>query len=217
MKKAEWASRGALLVVFFILIFNTRSSVPNGRASELISENNLILSYSAIDTTLFEQGDIILRKGRNLVSDMIARAFPSGNGMSHCGILIQSEGNWSVAHTISGQISDQDGVRLSPLSEFLKGADQGQVTHVKPIFEVNRNNIVIATNHYLSLKAEFDHDFNLEDSSKLYCSEFIRCVYLEAGADDFFCYKKIGTKNVIDMATFFQKNLFKQETTSVDD
>lgn len=57
-------------------------------------------------------------------------------------------------------------------------------------------------------KIPFDNDFDLNDSSKLYCSELLRYVYREQGEPDFFEMRKIVGVSVIDFSTFFNTELF---------
>ena len=60
----------------------------------------------------------------------------------------------------------------------------------------------------LKQKIPFDNDFDLNDSSKLYCSELLRYVYQEQGEPDFFEMRKIVGVSVIDFSTFFNTELF---------
>jgi hypothetical protein len=191
------------LLVFSLL---TGSSVPLNRASFVSTAKPLL--FRPIDESALEDGDIVLRKGSNMVSDLIALAFPGGRGISHCGIVVRYQGGWSVIHSISGSISETDGIRISTLGEFVENADQGKVVHLKPAISLNRELATGRAFHYLKQKVGFDHKFDLEDSSSLYCSELVRRVYLDAGAPDLFVYKQVGNVRLIDMASFFQPEVF---------
>ncbi|MDP2172687.1 MAG: YiiX/YebB-like N1pC/P60 family cysteine hydrolase [Candidatus Cloacimonadaceae bacterium] len=167
-------------------------------------------NVSKPDSSLFQGGDILLRKGNNIVSDMIISAFPGGKGMSHCGILVRGNERWMVIHTISGRISAFDGIRINTVKDFIAGAHQNKVMHVQPVFPINRELVSQRAFYHLQRKAAFDHDFDLNESDKLYCSELVRKVYLEAGVRDVFSYRAIGEKLILDLAIFGDSTLFKE-------
>jgi len=123
--------------------------------------------------------------------------------MSHCGILVQDDGIWKVIHSISGQISEMDGIRIEKAKSFMANALDDKVILIKPKFHIDKDLISQLAWKYLKLKPEFDHDFNLNERNKLYCSELVRAVYLDAGAEDIFIYKSIAGKKVIDITSFF--------------
>ncbi|MCK9557898.1 MAG: YiiX/YebB-like N1pC/P60 family cysteine hydrolase [Candidatus Cloacimonetes bacterium] len=156
-----------------------------------------------MDSLLFEEGDILLRRGNSFISSMIVQAFPKGGGMSHCGILLNVDGKWQVLHSISGQISDEEGIRMEPLMSFIDHAKDHDVRHIKPLFKVNRDMMRQQSLTLLAKKIGFDHEFNLNDTDKMYCSELVRAVYLAAAESDPFIYKEIGGKALIDLASFF--------------
>lgn len=168
------------------------------------------MTAADIDFLALEEGDVILRKGGNIVSGLIATAFPKGRGMSHCGVIVNDHGVWSVIHTISGSISDSDGIRISSLDEFIAKAEEGRVAHLKPSFPIERSKLSERAFYYLAQDSSFDHAFDLNDSSRLYCSELVRCVYLDCGAPDRFIYKQVGAAKLIDMASFFDPCMFYQ-------
>ena len=163
---------------------------------------------SSLDTLLFESGDIILRQGTSLVSSFISKSFHDSHGISHCGILVQDKGVWKVIHSISGQISGIDGIRIERSKSFMEKALENNVILVKPNFLIDRDLIGKLAWKYLELKPLFDHEFNLKDQSKLYCSELVRAVYLEAGGEDTFIYKSFAGKQVIDFSSFFNNNFW---------
>lgn len=167
--------------------------------------------YSAlVDSTHFEEGDILLRQGNSLVSSMIVKAFPAAEGMSHCGILIKDQGTWSIIHSISGSISDSDGIRSDDLQSFVSKAHPGKIRHVKPVFQIEPARLGNRARYYLKQQSAFDHDFDLETRNRLYCSELIRAVYLDAGAGDVFIYKNIAGKKLVDLGSFFENRYWRE-------
>lgn len=197
-----------------LAIFTIASSSLGGRASAL---SEVEASFCLVDSLAFEEGNILLRRGNSIVSSMIVRAFPEGRGMSHCGVLVRNGGNWELIHSISGQISDEDGIRSEPLQSFVKNAKDNEVLHVKPAFGVNRQRITHESRVLLASKLPFDHGFDLDTPDKLYCTELVRRVYLAAGAPDVFIYKRIGDRQLIDMASFFGGDYWRVSELQIPD
>lgn len=162
-----------------------------------------LLPDHPVDSLAFMDGDVLLRRGNSVVSGLIVQAFPGGKGMSHCGILLLHEGRWQVIHSISGAISDAEGIRLEAWEEYSGRARRGELRHVRPRFSMDMAVVRSKSLHYLAQNTPFDHEFDLSQDDKLYCSELIRSVYLAAGAEDAFIYRVVGTRRLIDMASFF--------------
>ncbi|MCB5262609.1 MAG: hypothetical protein LHW64_04390 [Candidatus Cloacimonetes bacterium] len=175
------------------------SSAFCGRAFSLEAE-----SIALVDSTGFEEGDILLRQGNSFISTLIVKAFPEAEGMSHCGILVQERGDWKVIHSISGSISASDGIRIEGLQSFVSKAYLGNIRHVKPAFQIEPTLLGEKARYYLNQHSAFDHDFDLDTRDRLYCSELIRAVYLDAGAEDVFIYKNIAGKELVDLCSFFE-------------
>lgn len=156
-----------------------------------------------------EEGDILLRRGSSFISTMISRATPSARGMSHCGIVIWEKEEWQVIHSISGSISDQDGIRMESIQSFVSKAHNDMIWHIKPAFEVDRKKLGKSARYYLSQRTPFDHDFDLSNDNRLYCTEFVRCVYLDSGAEDVFTYRNVAGKNLVDLSSFFEEDYWE--------
>lgn len=199
-------NRAKLLWLFSLGLLILGSSAPAGRASSFKPFPLDCVPRFDLDDSQFEEGDIVLRKGRTFVSSLISLASPQD--VSHCGILVRQDSLWQVIHTISGKISDQDGVRINTLDEFIAAAEDHAIIHCKPAIPVDRTALVRLSRYYLHKNAPFDHSFDLEDSSRLYCSELIRCVYMESGTGDIFSYQTIAGKRIIDMQSFFDRQYF---------
>lgn len=160
------------------------------------------------DTLLIQEGDVILRRGWALASDLIARFFGHSSGMSHCGIVVHHQSRWQVIHTISGLISDQDGIRITPLTDFIREAAGHQITVKRLRADFDSLAVRSHSFRYLQMEIPFDHAFDLENNSRLYCTELIREVFIAAGLPDFFHYDSFAGKPILDFSTFFDQTLF---------
>lgn len=191
------------LIVLPLLIC---SAPQSGAFFEASNQTPDLAAWQSYD---LEEGDILLRRGSSFISTLISRATPSAKGMSHCGIVIWEKGKWQIIHSISGSISDQDGIRMESVQSFVSKADKDMIWHIKPAFGIDRQKLGINARHYLAQKTPFDHDFDLSDSNRLYCTEFVRSVYLDSGAEDVFTYRNVAGKLLVDLSSFFEEAYWK--------
>lgn len=209
LARKTWTSKLLTIGLGLLAAKLLTSSAFQGRAFSLRSQS--MQQYSAlVDSTCFEEGDILLRQGNSFVSTLIVRAFPEAKGMSHCGILVRDKDSWSIIHSISGSISDSDGIRIDELNSFIGKAHLSNIRHVKPTFAIDSAVLGNKARYYLNQRSAFDHDFDLKTRNRLYCSELIRAVYLDAGAGDVFIYKNIAGKELVDLGSFFSSQHWQE-------
>lgn len=195
----------SLIIVIGLCTIISGSSAPKGGTSGFAYGD--VAGGSYIDSSKLEEGDVLLRRGRGFVSSLIAGA--SGASVSHCGIVVKDEGKWQVIHSISGHLSQIDGVRQEALELFLREAQPGTLFHAKPRFELDRQAVADICKEYRDRALGFDHMFDLDEMERLYCSELVRAAYLGAGAPDLFVYTRVAGKELIDMASFFDAKCFE--------
>ncbi|MDD2331685.1 MAG: YiiX/YebB-like N1pC/P60 family cysteine hydrolase [Candidatus Cloacimonetes bacterium] len=191
-------------IVLFIIIGSSAGSSSEA-ATFLVSEG--IAHFPPISISL-QTGDVILRRGESLVSELIARSFDKSEGMSHCGFIIMMSDGYYVVHTISKVLSGIDGIRITPLKDFIQGAKGRKYCIIRYHKPIDGNALKTKNIKYLKQRVPFDDDFDLDDARKMYCTELIRQVYLDLGEPDFFHYRKVLGKPVIDFSTFFDTRLF---------
>ncbi len=164
--------------------------------------------WTVCDTLVINDGDIVLRRGRTLASDLVTRFSGGAEGMSHCGIIIRHQDKWQVVHTISGMISDEDNIRITSLPEFINEAAQGRITIKRQRSGFGSVAVKDRSIRLLQLKIPFDHAFDLNTKSRLYCTQLIREVFVDAGSHDFFHYGSFAGKPVLEFSTFFDPLIF---------
>lgn len=199
--------RNRLIALGFVLLFIGRSSIYIASSACFFVPPHIL---AGLEHAGLKDGDVILRKGRSMVSGLIARTLEGCEDMSHCGIIIAEQGQYYVVHTISGQISAEDGIRKTPLLDFVAQADKHKVLILRPQAEINIAKIRHHTLALLAQKVPFDHNFDHHDNSKLYCSELIRDVFVASGATDFFLISSRFGITYLDFQTFFDEDRFNR-------
>lgn len=165
-----------------------------------------------IDFESLKEGDIVMRRGRSWLSHTIASF--STNGVSHCGLLVREGEDWIVIHSISGRISEIDGVRSDKLEEFMREAVPGSLWHARPKISLDEEAVAREGRKMLQRSAPFDMEFDMDKPDKIYCSELIRNAYLDSGSPDLFTYTNRAGKKFISLKTFFDPRWFDAKKIS---
>ena len=132
------------------------------------AENTADFFYS---TDSIQSGDIILRKGYGLVSEIIVYQMNDTIAVSHCGIISMNEkGNYDVIHSLSKKVSEVDGMQICSLAEFV---DDSKIESVR-VFRYKAENATLISQYaayYLQQKNTFDEHFDMTDTTSFYCLE----------------------------------------------
>ena len=119
--------------------------------------------------------DVVFRLGRTLQSDAIA-SHGSG-GYSHVGIIIASDSSKSIIHIEPNRKNER--IKIESLEEFFHpdNAISGCIMRHKQVTDSLQ---LIISNHakrLLNSPITFDHDYSLNDSSRMYCTELVEHLY----------------------------------------
>ena len=134
----------------------------------------------------FHDGDLAFRRGTGLTSRIVLAADKSGD-FSHVGILKQIDGKWHVIHAVPGEPdyeNDVDRVKLESVESFFstQRAAKGAVMRVENRTEAAERAAVHAFRLFQA-RILFDHDYDLADTTRMYCTELIDHVYKKEGID----------------------------------
>ncbi len=136
------------------------------------------------DTTGLRNGDLLFRNGRSYESDIVTSV--SSGKYSHIGIAYHAPSGWQAIHAVPGEAEkgQPEYLKCEPIAEFYRAdrAQSGATARVK-CTDLLAN---AAAEHALQIVKRhvvFDNDYDLNDSSQLYCTELVRLVYLSCGLD----------------------------------
>lgn len=134
----------------------------------------------------FSDGDLVFRRGIGLMSRAVLVA--DGSGMySHVGILKKVEEEWHVIHAVPGEPDydgDVDRVKVEPLVRFwaTDRAVRGAVMRMEVDSQLAAGAAVQAW-QIAQRGTLFDHDYDLADTTAMYCTELVDFVYRKVGVD----------------------------------
>lgn len=134
--------------------------------------------------SLLEEGDLLFRRGTGVVGHIVTSMDRNGN-FSHVGIVVKSREDWCVVHAVPHEPEfegDFDRVKCEKLDNFVGRYPKAVVGLYRPMIEPQQVDIAVRNALRLSQKQVcFDHDYTLEDTTELYCTELIEYVYSLAG------------------------------------
>lgn len=170
-------------------------------------------TYSLRDEELeiIQEGDIILRWGFGLVSDIIVKTLKEELSISHCAIVVNdSTEGFKVIHTISQSLSDFDGIQIQNLNTFVKNSNKNSILVVrfKDADELTGKLIAQKAIYYLKQKIPFDHNFDLDNKDEFFCTELIWRIILDVFDIDIFENKKNSTKDYLKFSNFYDSDYF---------
>lgn len=172
--------------------------------------NSYKLTKAELD--LINDGDIILRHGFGIVSDMIGESLKEKYCISHCAIICKPhKDTMFVIHSVSSGLSDFDGMQTCSMKTFIRESKKNSIIVVryKNIKPEDPNIISRYAKYYLEKKVCFDNLININDSSKIYCSELPYLIIKNAFNDNIFNQNDIEKLNYTKFETFWDTSRFE--------
>lgn len=129
-------------------------------------------------------GDLVFRKGRSMVSNLVMMSDPHGS-YSHVGIVVVENRKVMVVHITPGENATPntpDVIKKESLHTFF-GEDKATAGCAMRCTKARTAEKKISQRTYELLNRElcFDSNYNLEDTTKMYCTELIWNIYKSAG------------------------------------
>jgi hypothetical protein len=140
-----------------------------------------------IDEAALRDGDIIFRSGYGIEAQAI-RAADKERLWSHVGLLVQHTDGWAVVHAMP-EAGISHAVQVDRLQDFIAPgvSKRAHVFRLRPTPSTRgvgwSSRIRASIASFEHSKARYDFDFELDDASRLYCTELIWRVYRQVGID----------------------------------
>lgn len=144
------------------------------------------IDSSYLDSLLvaMKDGDLIFRRGTGFVGHVVTKADKEGL-YSHVGIVVSKDSIRYVVHAVPHEPDfegDIDRVKCESIHNFVARYPNANIGLYR--LTISDSLITIAVSHALRLSKmsiPFDHTYNLEDSTALYCTELVEYVYGQVG------------------------------------
>jgi hypothetical protein len=132
------------------------------------------------------EGDIVFRRGIGTKTRAVLHADKEGI-YSHVGIVVEADSGFMIVHISPGEREEgqtEDLIKMESPDVFFGSdrASKGAVLRFKDSTEIT----CLAALYAIELSKQhilFDEDYNLNDSTNMYCSELLWRIYKHAGRD----------------------------------
>jgi len=133
-----------------------------------------------------QEGDLVFRRGIGMVSRVVLAADKAGS-YSHIGIVVKENSKWKVVHAVPGEPDyegDPDRIKMDDIQLFFHKdrAKAGALMRLSMDSDLSHSAARHAIQLYRS-RILFDHKYNLNDSSEMYCTELVDYIYKKQGID----------------------------------
>ena len=136
------------------------------------------------DTTDLRNGDLLFRNGIGYESRVVTSL--SDGSFSHIGIAYHNGRQWNVIHAVPGENEngEPEYLKCEPISEFFfhSRAKYGGSARVD-CSDSLANIVAEKALDIVNRKVLFDNNYNINDTSELYCTELVRLVFLKQNID----------------------------------
>lgn len=138
---------------------------------------------NAVPDSVLKVGDVVFRTGSGLTSHAVLMADPEGD-YSHVGIVAQKDGKLVIVHAVPGEPDfegDPDRVKTDTPEKFFAPlyASAGEVCRFDDSLTAKRASVVAL--QVFDRNVLFDGDYNIDDTTRMYCTEFVLYCYSRAG------------------------------------
>lgn len=160
-----------------------------------------------------QEGDLALRLGNDITSNMLAALNTKDKRFSHIGICFVENNEKIIYHIIGGEGNNQDYLLKVPLDTFFNINSNLSFGYAQTNFSnEEKNKLHEILKKWYQAKIAFDLNFDLNTNDKMYCSELVAKALehskegLKIPITDTFKERYIGIDNIIDNA--FVKQVF---------
>ena len=135
---------------------------------------------------MLRNGDLAFRCGTSLESRLITSLDNKNGPFSHIGIVANIDGQWFVIHAVPGESpqGEPDVVKIDSIHEFYRN-DRAKIGAIMRVTDDSAKCSSAVSYALWAAKAKkrFDSDYVWNDTTSLYCTEFVQQAYLHAGID----------------------------------
>jgi hypothetical protein len=136
------------------------------------SINEPVERMQTIDTSELFSGDIVFRRGRDFMANVVLSQSDSG-WFSHVGILIKNDTGVSVVHAMPNGVTKGGAVSIIPLDDFFstEHVRHGSIFRLKQITQVETDALVAFA--LSQVGKPFDHNYLFSTDIAFYCTELV--------------------------------------------
>jgi hypothetical protein len=197
----------AVIVVSFVL------EVPYLQSARKEAEQ------PSVNRHIFQNGDLIFRKGTGFFSGVFSKAGDRDTPYSHVGIIFVDREHIFVIHTDASELTGKGFARIERLEDFVdkKNSIYAGLYRLKQKSQCYGNKVTELALEYVKQRIPFDRKFDLTTENELYCSELVYQAYMKAGLNitdklDIISFRvsdQVYKKEIVSIRGILDSRLFK--------
>jgi len=124
--------------------------------------------------SLLRNGDIIVRTGNDMTSEMFREANSKDKTYSHCGIVLIEGGQPYIYHSIGGEDNPNEVLRRDDIKTWASPLHNSGIGILRYRFTTAQiDSLAAITRGYYNQHKKFDMQFDINNDDKLYCAELL--------------------------------------------
>ena len=152
-------------------------------------------------------GDLVFRKGHGFWTPHFINASTREKRFSHVGIVSAVEnGKVSILHAEANEASGKGTIKEEDWTQFFAEALEGAVYRYDGDHETAKR---FAKNGRTKIGVPFDTAFDLSDSKRLYCTEFVRNAINEAAGKELVGFSMISGRPFVTLDDIYARHFTK--------
>ena len=161
--------------------------------SEKIRSKPICLPIADSILSKIGQGDLILRAGKDEISQLFCRLNARNKNYSHCGVAFKTDSGCYVYHVIGGVENPDGSVVCEPIARFVSKANNTRwaIVHYD-LDSLSRIAFCKKIVQYAQQHITFDSQFDLATERQMYCSEMLSKAFVFATHDTEYIAKTIA-------------------------
>ena len=128
-------------------------------------------------------GDVVFRRGGSMMSRSVV-ALDAHGRYSHVGIVVDSSGQKMVVHAVPGEpdfAGDEDRVKMDAPERFFSSVNAIVGEVCRPADSLSAAHAAQEALRIYRRHVLFDHDYDADDTTRMYCTEVVALAYERAG------------------------------------
>ncbi|MEP6926942.1 MAG: hypothetical protein ABI834_04860 [Ginsengibacter sp.] len=166
-------------LLFFVISCQVKSEYDTFIPSQKDSIMEVQKTDAAIDTIygnekLIEQGDLIMRSGRDFTSETMRQLSIQDKTYSHCGIASIEHDSIFVYHSIGGEWNPDQKLRRDLFEIFCNPFENRGFGIFRYKLNSKENaDLLLVVHKFYNQGITFDMQFDLASNDRMYCTEFV--------------------------------------------
>ncbi|RQO30083.1 hypothetical protein DBR32_10880 [Taibaiella sp. KBW10] len=123
---------------------------------------------------ILQDGDIVLRAGNDMTSNMLRQLNLRDQRFSHCGLVFKSADTCWVYHSIGSESDPNQAIKKERLEQFYAPQNNIAIGYAgMQLSAAEQQRLQMVLDSFYQKKIPFDMQFDLHTDDKLYCSEMV--------------------------------------------